>query len=216
MKWFKNISFLSRQIFLLAILFATSCNKHKGAYIRGQVIANDTGNPIPGIDISLIHGYKDKNGAHLTEILATTTSDKDGKYKISYHRKLFNDYDLEWRCEKKDYLPVFDSYLVQHKKLAHTISLIPVGYIRVRLKKNSTSSSWVSFYPNSPDPYNVPAIQKTVPFDTTYQIVARSYSTVETYIVWYYHSSLNSDYETRTDRFIINRGDTITRTLEFD
>ena len=202
--------------FCFLILVTTSCKKNENAYVHGQAIENDTGNPVSGISVTLVHRYKDENGAVQGEEIAITSTDANGKYRIDYHHKMFEDYFIFWRNEYKEYLPIAGDEYLYHSKTAKTIALTPVGYVKIRLKKNGFSNSYATVSPNSPDKNNLPVVKKSVPFDTLFPQTFRMSSGHQTYIIWYLFPNGNSDYISNTDLFTVGRGDTVIRTIQFD
>ncbi|MES2132613.1 MAG: hypothetical protein V4506_09690 [Bacteroidota bacterium] len=203
---------IGNYITILVISFAVSCSKNENAYVKGQAIENDTGKPIPGVIVSLVEGYKDSNGGHQTRIIGTSISDQNGFYQINYHRKLFTMYYMFWRPNQSNYLPIYDERMVEHKKSAITIGLIPVAYIKIRLKKNSSSNNYVTISPTSPEDYSLPIIQLNSPFDTILQPVCRVYAGYESMMRW----TLWPKDSSVVDKFILQRGDTLNYTISFN
>jgi len=203
-------------VLCLITILVLSCSKEESAFIKGQVLDNTDGKPIAGIRLFLIHEFKNKNEVVEQIIVDSTKSDAMGFYRLQYHKQMFENYYLSWKNDLPNFLPVAGGIHAPHKRFASTVFLTPVGFLRIRLKKNGNTPSFIKVFPQSATPGNIPVIMRNVPFDTTFQTIFTTSSGVNNHIIFDFYAHSTANPERKNETFNINKGDTVLHTIEFE
>ena len=198
--------------FIFIVLALTNCKKYGHGTVTGTVYETGSNNPVPNATVSIedsnsgLHPFSSSNANNKKGIIATTTSDSEGKYVLYFHKKIGHHYYI--RCEKENF-DVFTAFEISQKKIDHDIYLDPFAYLKLHVIKTSTNSNYIYVTINknqSEYPYSSP-----LSFDTILPKIYKIKGNNSSEITW---DIYNSNYvSTDNGSVYANKGDTIIFTI---
>ena len=183
--------------------------------ISGTVTEKGTGLPFSNVVVNVERSTRSgENTKTYPTIIASTVTDEDGNYVLPFSMKLrylYRVYCMPVENPNGDGYSEIASEDLDNKKAKINFTLSPIAYVKIRLHKESntvTSSASLLFdYINSKN-LNIP----NYPFDAVqgvYQVRANERVSIS----WNQYYNGPGSYEMGTDYVKINKGDTLSYTI---
>jgi hypothetical protein len=191
-------------IYIFALLALGSCRKNDNAYVQGTVKDDFTGEVVAGAEVQV---FKRVQAPAPDVIVATGSSDDEGKYKINYHKQLNKEYYVSGK--HPGYLNIVNPFGIEKKKDNKDIRLLAVGFVQLKILKRDGSSNYVVVelpYPNQPVTININSTDTLLP--QLYPVSA----TRQTKVTWTIMPSMKQSY----DLFFVDKGTTRVFTIYVD
>lgn len=106
----------------MVTLFAIfSCKKYGKGYVKGVVLDIKTNLPIASAEVTLI----DASDSFFPKTVNSTITDNEGKFNISYNKKLKTSYYLDIYKTKYQYYKIEEISIKENKKQHVTLYMSP-------------------------------------------------------------------------------------------
>lgn len=202
---------LARYIFILCITVVSgSCKKYGHGYVKGTVLETGTETPLAGATIILKY-WKD-GCSSCPYFYDSTYTDSQGKFIIYYKKERKHLYEVYVR----DNNHYGAGSGIDEKKRDYIIHADPFAYLKLRLKKLSSSSNSCSSYDNGVWYYH----HDGSPVDTLFPTVTRIRANKDVVLSWTIHyypqTTIDTEYKEYSRTIRANKQDTITETIEYN
>ncbi len=196
-------------IILLIQICLFSCRKAGKGYVRGTVYESGSSIVIPNAIVYLgstkkVDGFK---------FLDSTVTNSRGEYYLKYSKNFCDKYFVNTR-EPSNYFGS-DNKEITYKKSALNLELYPKAYLKIRIKKTSSSLNSITYRVNGVNS-NI-LIEKPYPFDTLIPIKYAIYGNKFNDVSWIVYSPIiNAPHSNFNETVYVNKNDTLTYTITYN